>query len=542
MHSIGGIACPLRPQAFIELMDTQDPNYNFIINGVTNGFNLIDETPDTSYACPNYKSATDSKQKLDELFISELTQGKISVVKDKPFCIHAIGAVPRKDRDDPRPITDCSRPYNYSVNDHMFPEKSTYNTVDTAAKLITPNCWFAVVDIHHAYRSVPISPENRKFMGFQWQFGKNGVNRYFVDNFLCFGSRSAPSIFNKISNSIAAIFRKLVRYKDTHIVNMLDDFLIIAPNKAICMYAQRLLITIIRKLGFGISWSKITGPLQKIIFLGIELNSIAMQLSLPQEKLEKLSNLLKEFNNKKRATKRELQSLCGHLNFASMVVKGGRTFCRRIINVMNKLKRQNHSTRLNSEFRKDINEFWLPFMHHFNGKAKILCNDPMPIGILQCDSSLKGYGIYHKGDFIAGSWDGAKSPPQLLNTPHWYNVTPPAAERHNINYLELRCILEAAKHFGPRWANQSVIVYTDNTQAMFNINKGSSQNLNTMELLRHLLWLSTKYNFSIKCKHISSEGNWIADALSRLHVPNMWHSLLDKLTHYGIPLFYRSTV
>ena len=393
-HKISGVSCPLCPQAFANLMDPQDPDYNYILNGVSNGFNLVDINPQLSYECENYKSSLDHKRKLDDLFLQELQQEKLSIVNYKPFCVHAIGAIPCKDRDDPRPITDCSRPHYYAINESMLPEKCCYNTVDTAAKLITPGCWFSVIYIHHAYRSVPIAPEDRKFMGFQWSFGKYGLCHYLVDNFLCFGCRSAPSIFNRLSKSITSMFKRSISHDNIFIVNMLDDFLLVAPTRDLSLFAQQHLISILRRLGFGISWSKVVGPSQSIKFSGIDLNSIDMQLSLPTEKIEELSRILSVFKDKKSASKHELQKLCGHLNFASTVVKGGRTFFSRVLDTMNKLKLSHHRTRLDSEFKKDIVDFWIPFMEQFNGQAKFLCHDPKSIGILQCDSSLMGFGVY----------------------------------------------------------------------------------------------------------------------------------------------------
>ena len=75
-------------------------------------------------------------------------------------------------------------------------------------------------------------------------------------------------------------------------------------------------------------------------------DSIDMSLSHPLDKMENLYQLLNDFKLKKSATKRDLQKLCGHLNFASIVVKGGLTFFNRVLNLMNKLKRPYHRTRL----------------------------------------------------------------------------------------------------------------------------------------------------------------------------------------------------
>ncbi|XP_041368508.1 uncharacterized protein LOC121382893 [Gigantopelta aegis] len=55
-----------------------------------------------------------------------------------------------------------------------------------------------------------------------------------------------------------------------------------------------------------------------------------------------LQQLLSDFFNKKRATKRQLQSLAGKLNFAGNVVRGGRTFLRRILDAISNMQQPHH--------------------------------------------------------------------------------------------------------------------------------------------------------------------------------------------------------
>jgi len=50
---------------------------------------------------------------------------------------------------------------------------------------------------------------------------------YFIDNRLCFGLSSAPSIFNRLSN---AIVRMMSRRGFRSVINYLDDFLIIGKT------------------------------------------------------------------------------------------------------------------------------------------------------------------------------------------------------------------------------------------------------------------------------------------------------------------------
>ena len=120
------------------------------------------------YECENYKSALKGqfKIKLDKIFHSELQEQKLSVVEVKPTCIHAIGAIPGKDRDDPRPITDCSKPYKISINNYMDPEKFSYKTIDNVGKHMFPGCWSSVIDIYHAYRSISVFPMYRQYLGY----------------------------------------------------------------------------------------------------------------------------------------------------------------------------------------------------------------------------------------------------------------------------------------------------------------------------------------------------------------------------------------
>lgn len=50
-----------------------------------------------------------------------------------------------------------------------------------------------------------------------------------------------------------------------------------------------------QKLGVPLSPDKIEGPATTLIFLGIVLDSVRLQVSLPQEKLARLRIMLQEF-------------------------------------------------------------------------------------------------------------------------------------------------------------------------------------------------------------------------------------------------------
>ena len=123
-----------------------------------------------------------------------------------------------------------------------------------------------------------------------------------------------------------------------------------------CQEAFKALCDLLVALGFTISPSKVVEPCQKLTFLGVEIDTHALTLSLPQDKLHSLKEVLLSFRNKTRASKKQLQQLAGRLNWACKVVYGGRTFLRRILNLMNTLCRQSDKCLLSEEFFKDLKE------------------------------------------------------------------------------------------------------------------------------------------------------------------------------------------
>ena len=105
-------------------------------------------------------------------------------------------------------------------------------------------------------------------------------------------------------------------------VNYLDDFLVMGKNFQECQKAQLQLHSVLRRLGFYLSYKKIRSPAQIQTYLGVELDSVSMKLRLPDDKLAKLYEELAFFKGRLRATKKQLQHLCGILGHCSTLVRG----------------------------------------------------------------------------------------------------------------------------------------------------------------------------------------------------------------------------
>ena len=121
-------------------------------------------------------------------------------------------------------------------------------------------------------------------------------------------------IFQRISSCVCRIVK--AKYDITVIV-YIDDFLIIEDTFEKCLNSLQILIRTLRLLGFVINWNKVEGPCQRLTFLGVEIDTCGLTLSLPPDKLKDLQELITNFRMKKRANKRQLESLIGKLNWVA---------------------------------------------------------------------------------------------------------------------------------------------------------------------------------------------------------------------------------
>ena len=143
----------------------------------------------------------ENKPKMDRIIRKELSEGFLKIVDIKPRCIHSLGAVPKPDGEI-CPITDCSMPWQDSVNSHCdnLIEEFKYKSVDNVSPMLNVHDYLAVVDIKAAYRTLSIYPEHRPLLGLRWNLDNNKI--FIEDGRMCFGLRVGPMQFNKVSEFI----------------------------------------------------------------------------------------------------------------------------------------------------------------------------------------------------------------------------------------------------------------------------------------------------------------------------------------------------
>ena len=492
--------------------DTWDRDSHFILDGVFHGFRVLDrDCTIPIYRVENYKSCynTTACSKLEKTLHDKLINGKLSVTSQTPRNVHAMGALP-KQNGNIRIITDCSKPNFISVNNYMKEVFSTfsYTKLDDVISQIGQGDYMATIDLESAYRAVPILPENRQSFGLAWDFGSGEV--LMCDNFLGFGTKIAPFIFDRMTDSVSRFMQR----NSFKCYNYLDDFIIIGSDEESTKQAQLLLIRTLRRLGFYISWPKTTSPSKVCKYLGIMIDSESQTVYLPQDKLLKLYNELQFWSNRKRASLKQLQVLCGILNYCCKVVRGGRIYMHHMIDLLKLFKNARRIT-LPESFHQDI-EWWKTYAKIFNGKADFM-NPEYNTSEIFTDACLSGLAGVYGTDYFQGiiipTFDSDLSIDQV--TDNLYNILVPIDHVANINILELLAIMVALFRWYSYYHNARVLINCDNLQVCYMLCKDRSQNKFANHCLRSIFWLCVSNNMYLSPCYIPSSANIIADTLSR---------------------------
>ena len=502
--------------AWEDELPSDDVDREFILSGIRNGFHIVSNSDFAEVECDNYKSAIDPSihDKVESQIKTEILEGRYVVTPSKPVIVSALGAI-QKPGGGIRLIHDASRPLGLALNDYAQMEyKQSFQSLKDAEKLIKPNVYFSKIDLKSAYRSVGIHPEDYCATGLKWKFSGDSDHTYLFDKRLPFGSRLAPGIFHRITQSVRRI---MAGYGFHNLVVYLDDFLLVEDSYQKCLLGRNILIQLLRRLGFAIAWEKIVGPSQHIVFLGVLLDSTNCTIMLPKDKLDQFKVLIGESLNRKRWSLKQLQQLAGKLNWASSVVRGGRVYLRRILDLMRPLRNNRHKVRMSTSMREDL-LWWNKFLSIFNGVRVIKLNSIVYSAAV--DACTTGGGMSFERDWLYVNW--AKDYPSLCDS--------------HINVKEAASVLLALKRWGPQWSNSKVVIWSDNKTAVACINKGTSRSREIMSIIREIFWYRELYNITLCCNYLPGVWNVLADSISRLNEVGMLSSLNNSLA-FKVPLF-----
>lgn len=505
------IVTPLRLREWEKALSTH-PDQEFaryVCSGIREGFRIgFDYRRASCRPGPgNMKSVREHEEVVERYIgvecearrvLGPLERSRFPRVHISPF-----GVIPKSEPGKWRLILDLSSPLGSSVNDGISKEMcflSYISVDDVAARVVRRGrgALMAKFDLKSAYRQVPVHPDDRWLLGMDWK------GRLYVDKALPFGLRSAPMIFNAVAEALAYIIKqKGVGGLDHY----LDDFSIVGGPE--CGRDLRVALETCVGVGFPVAEEKTEGPATRITLLGIVMDSDRLELRLPQEKLEKLRELVEKWRRRRACTKRELQSLAGHLNHACKVIRPGRRFLRGVFGLLSQFHKRDHMIRLNVAFRADL-EWWHVFASSWNGVS------------LMREAGLQSSSVEiwsdASGGWGCGAWWG------LL----WFQVKWsewPVFAGASIAAKELLPIIVATAIWGSQWVGAVVLCHCDNEAVVAAVRGGYCRDPTLAHMLRCLFFLEAKFDVSLTAVHVPGVENGAADSISRDNLPRFFDFL-----------------
>ena len=243
--------------------DQQFASY-YLLDGIANGFRV--GFSHVNHSCTptnhNHPSANEHPIVISEGLSDDIQRGHLAGPfnpADYPYVhISSLGAVPKKHSD--KWCLDFSHPAGSSVNDGISKSlcSLTYMKVQDAVRQILK---LARVAFSLKYLPSVMCPHDRHLLGMVWN------QLLYIDTVLPFGLWSAPKIFNTIAAALQWI-----------VIQRGMSYLTAAATETECLSNLTLLIDTCRILDLALSLPKREGPSTCLVFLGIQLDTVQLEL------------------------------------------------------------------------------------------------------------------------------------------------------------------------------------------------------------------------------------------------------------------------
>ena len=365
-------------------------------------------------------------------------------------------------------------------------------TLATALQLISPNCYMASIDLADAYYSVRVAPKDRKFLQFHFE------RRHYRFTCLANGVSSAPRTFTKL---LKVPLSHLREHFNINIMAYLDDLLLLANSREQLLKDLDTTTHLLISLGFSISPAKsVILPTKQLQFLGFQLDSTTMLVTLGSGKADSIKSLIREFLQCSSTSIRHFAALLGKLAATLPGNRYGQIFLKRL--EQDKAKALQYQG-FNFEGTYTVTEraradlFW--WLCNINSISRPIAT-PNPSLVIFTDASFLGWGCH--------------LPEQKLKTGARWG---PQDHGQDINFLELKAVLLPLQSCCRTVRDSHILVNSDNTTTVVGINKqGSTHSTNCNDITRQIWQWAIHSNNWLSATHCPGKFNVHADEASRL--------------------------
>ena len=324
-------------------------NYDYIIDGLTNGFrigfddNKTSETDKISGDTCYIPLSGAEKQGVSDWIYKGTQKGFISGPFDLNYkfkfgklFLAPVFVVP-KPNGTWRPIVHlsyCSLYAHYCINDLLCKYMKTvqYVRFKEVVNLVNnagPGAFIFLIDAQDAYYRVPTHPLDWRFMGIKW------AKKLWVFRSLQMGCASSPKIYTEFADAVEYICvkrNKHIAFKNgiQQLRHYIDDFFGACSTQEEAEKLYKSVFETFKELGIPTRLDKCFAPWTKHKILGWLYNTILRCVGMVEKKRIELLNLVLKIIKTRRSDKKTLEKLIGKLQNAAMVIFPGKAFIRRL--------------------------------------------------------------------------------------------------------------------------------------------------------------------------------------------------------------------
>ena len=281
-----------------------------------------------------HPSGRDHPKSVDFYIETELSHGALlGPFNGKPIThLHTspIMSRPKKGSEMRRIVLNLSWPEGFSDNngidgDTYLDAKQDFKlpTIDMMEKRVLQlgrGAYLYKTDLSRGYRQLRVDPYDWPLLGFVHK------GQYFIDICPSFGLRSAAMMMQRTLRA-ASYIHKRQGYESYPYI---DNFGGGERDLKKANDALDVLQNIMVELGLAEAKGKVCRPSQSMVWLGILFDTLTLTMSIPEDKLEQILNDLKWWNGQTHATRKQMQSLIGSLQFVAKVSPPVRLFINRM--------------------------------------------------------------------------------------------------------------------------------------------------------------------------------------------------------------------
>jgi len=401
------------------------------------------------------------------------------------------------------------------VNAKLASPHVPLSSLDDVMRDMRRGDYLCKIDLADYFFHFRVHESERKYLGFR----RPDDGKLYRFSRLPFGLRSSPWLACSLTRTAVDILKKrfaasVADGANFGVYDYVDDILLRCSTKEGCERLLAAARSVLGELGLIIAEHKTEGPAQCLTFLGLQIDSVQLSLTVDDQRLSEIKVCVQRFDSRyrrrrrSRAPRRELERLAGKLSFAARAVRSGRAHLRSLFDAAASVPR-GRVANIPSSLWDDL-DWWRHCIAEWNGVSfRSATGDPTFDLEMYTDASGYGYGASRH---CVGAVASAGLPSERIA-----GVWTPAESQRSSNWRELRTIVLAARAWGAAWRGRRVRVSTDNSTSDAIIRSGTSTSPLLLGLLRELHHLEALHSFEMISRHVPGD-DMIAqgtDGLSR---------------------------